>query len=149
MNTSSMRANIRASCAFCPAPSARRTGILRACYAPAAAALTPAANRSRSARKMARYTGVSLIPARFLVPCAAAAWSRSRSIVHSNERFERRRSSPDSLPPLSRSKGDRFVPQTQHVNLRKARLALPRHNPHTRWEHDRATRFRAKRETNE
>ena len=54
MHGSSLCANIRVSSAFCPAPSAQRTGILRACYAPAAAALTPAANRSRSARTMAR-----------------------------------------------------------------------------------------------
>jgi hypothetical protein len=56
-----------------PGTSAPRSGIRRACYARAAASLMPAASRSRSARTMARFTGVSPRPARFPGPCAAPA----------------------------------------------------------------------------
>jgi hypothetical protein len=56
-----------------PGTSAPCSGILRACYARAAAALMPAASPSRSARTMARSTSVPRRPARFPGPCADPA----------------------------------------------------------------------------
>ena len=56
-----------------PVTSTPCSGILRACYARAAADLMPAASPSRSARTMARSTAVPRRPARFPGPCADAA----------------------------------------------------------------------------
>jgi hypothetical protein len=69
-----------------PGTSAPCSGILRACYARAAAALMPAASPSRSARTMARSTAVPRRSALFPGPCADAA----RIPLQVHRSFERR-----------------------------------------------------------
>ena len=69
-----------------PGTSAPCSGILRACYALAAAALMPAASPGCSARKMARSTAAPRRPARF--PGRSAHTARIPPQPHRS--FERR-----------------------------------------------------------